>query len=326
MNLQNGLSVVVPVYNSGKSLTELTGRSLSVLQALDIDYEIIYVNDGSRDDSWQIIQTLIADHPCIYGINLMRNYGQHNALIAGIRCSKYRYTVTLDDDLQHPPEEIPKLLEKLREGHDVVYGAPCEKVHGVTRNAASILTKVSLFLVMKVKIGTKISAFRLFKTSLREGFADYQATSPSLDVLLSWATSNFTFVEVDHKPRRYGKSNYSFFKLAGHALAMATGYSTIPLRLASILGFGFTVFGICILLYVLIRFMFEGSPVAGFPFLASIISIFSGVQLFALGIIGEYIARMYTRSMDKPMYVVKEEIDHIGDASRTPSSRSVNQI
>ncbi|MCI0499565.1 MAG: glycosyltransferase family 2 protein [Planctomycetales bacterium] len=300
------ISAVVPVYNSQDSLEPLSKRLSAVLETRFEDWEIILINDGSRDGSWAAICKLADANPHVRGVNLMRNYGQHNALLAGIRMAKYELTVTLDDDLQHPPEEIPKLLETLNQGYDVVYGSPKEGRHGFSRNIASQITKLALYSVMSVQIAPKVSAFRVFRTSLRNAFADYHAPHPSIDVLLSWATTHFSFVEVAHEGRKIGKSNYTFLKLLGHSLTMATGYSTLPLRFASILGFTFTLFGFFVLVYVLSRYMINGSPVAGFPFLASTVSIFAGVQLFCIGIIGEYLARMYSRMMDKPTYVIEE--------------------
>jgi len=236
----------------------------------------------------------------------MRNYGQHNALLAGIRLARCPIIVTVDDDLQHPPQEIPKLLEKLDEGFDVVYGAPETAQHGLWRNLASQITKMALSSVINVKIARKVSAFRAFRTSLRDAFADYRGAHPSIDVLLSWGTNRFSSVSVRHQSREKGRSNYTFAKLVTHAINMITGFSTLPLRVASILGFTFTIFGLFVLLFVLIRYLIWGSPVAGFPFLASTIAIFSGVQLFAIGTIGEYLARMYIRLMDRPSYVIRE--------------------
>jgi undecaprenyl-phosphate 4-deoxy-4-formamido-L-arabinose transferase len=303
---QETISAVIPVYNSQSCLEVLSKRLSDVLAQCSDDYEIILVNDGSRDASWDTICRLVQADPRVKGINLMRNYGQHNALLAGIRAASRQLVVTMDDDLQHPPEEIPKLLDKLNEGYDVVYGSPKEGRHSFSRNIASQITKLALCSVMNVRIAPKVSAFRVFRTSLRNAFADYQAPHPSIDVLLSWATTRFSFVDVRHESRKIGKSNYTLLKLVGHSLTMATGYSTIPLRFASVLGFTFTVFGIFVLVYVLSKYIIYGSPVAGFPFLASTIAIFSGVQLFALGIMGEYLARMYSRIMDRPTYIIQE--------------------
>lgn len=300
------ISAIIPVFNSEGSLDLLTKRLCQVLETHSENFEIILVNDGSRDASWQVISRLAEANDRIRGVNLMRNYGQHNALLAGIRMAKYEYIVTLDDDLQHPPEEIPRLLDKLDEGYDVVYGSPEEGKHSLSRNITSQITKLALQHIMEIKVARKVSAFRVFRTVLRKAFENYNASHPSVDVLLTWATTRFSYVEVKYNERQIGKSNYTFFKLLSHALTMATGYSTLPLRFASILGFTFTLFGIFLLAYILIQYFIHGSPVAGFPFLASTIAIFAGVQLFCIGIIGEYLSRMYTRMMDKPTYVIEE--------------------
>jgi glycosyltransferase involved in cell wall biosynthesis len=305
-----GISVIVPVYNSEQTLEPLVNRLQTVLSESADNFEIILINDGSKDGSWQVITKLVDANNFVSGVNLMRNYGQHNALLAGIRMAKYEITVTIDDDLQHPPEEIPKLLEKLNEGYDVVYGTAQMEQHGLWRNLASQLTKIALSSVINVKIARKVSAFRVFRTCIRESFADYRGAYPSIDVLLSWGASQFGAVAVNHLSREKGVSNYTFAKLVTHAINMITGFSTLPLRIASILGFSFTVFGFFLLVYVIVRYLISGTPVAGFPFLASSIAIFSGVQLFAIGIIGEYLARMYIRLMDRPSYTIRETKEH----------------
>jgi undecaprenyl-phosphate 4-deoxy-4-formamido-L-arabinose transferase len=159
---------------------------------------------------------------------------------------------------------------------------------------------------MGVKIARRVSAFRVFRRHLVRAFADYHSDFVSIDVLLTWATTAFAAVPVRHEPRASGTSNYTFGKLILHALNMITGFSVLPLQLASLMGFFFTLFGFGILVFVVGRYLVVGSPVAGFPFLASIIAIFSGAQLFAIGVIGEYLARMHFRSMDRPPYVVRE--------------------
>jgi glycosyltransferase involved in cell wall biosynthesis len=302
------ISAVIPVFNSEGSLELLTKRLCQILEKQCEKFEIVFVNDGSRDTSWQVIGRLAGTYPCIHGINFMRNYGQHNALLAGIRTAKYDTIVTLDDDLQHSPEEIPRLLDKLDEGYDVVYGSPEEEKQSFSRNLASQMTKLAMQSIMKVEIARKVSAFRVFRTVLRKAFENYNASHPSIDVLLTWATTRFSYVDVRFQKRQIGQSNYTFFKLLNHAMTMATGYSTMPLRFASILGFTFTVFGLFLLVYILTQYFLHGSPVAGFPFLASTIAIFAGVQLFALGIMGEYLARMFARLMDRPGYVIHEII------------------
>ena len=198
----------------------------------------------------------------------MRNYGQHNALLCGIRLARCPIIVTLDDDLKTPPEEIPRILAKLAEGHDVVYGTPNRQTHGLFRNLASWTTKLALQSAMGAPTARSVSAFRVFRTHLRDAFSN--------------------------------------------ASNMVTGFSTLPLQLASLIGFVFTFFGLALLAYVLGRWFIEGDSVPGFPFLASAIAIFSGAQLFALGIIGEYLARMHFRMMDRLSYAVLSNTDAPG--------------
>jgi glycosyltransferase involved in cell wall biosynthesis len=301
------ISVVTPVYNGEASIAELCRRLGEVLPRVSRQHELILVNDGSRDRSWEVISELSSQSSTVRGLNLMRNYGQHNALLCGIRAAKYEVIVTMDDDLQHPPEEIPRLLARLEDGFDVVYGAPKAQQSGLMRALASRITRLALSTAIGSEIAKNVSAFRIFRTRMREAFADYHSPFVSIDVLLTWATTRFGAISVPFQPRHSGSSNYTFGKLARHALDMMTGFSTAPLQLASLIGFSCTLFGIGIFFYVFVRYCLEGS-IPGFPFLASIIAIFSGAQLFALGVIGEYLARMYFRSMKRPAYVVRTTI------------------
>jgi undecaprenyl-phosphate 4-deoxy-4-formamido-L-arabinose transferase len=308
------LSVVVPVYNSEQALPALCNRLATVLPEVAAKHELILVNDGSRDASWSVIEKLCERYPWIHGINLMRNYGQHNALLCGMRTAAFDVIVTMDDDLQHPPEELPVLLNRLSEGHDVVYGTPIEEQHGFLRGVASRVTKMVLQGAMGAETATKVSAWRAIRRDVCRAFADYQNSFVSIDVLLTWGTTRFSWVRVRHDPRTIGQSNYTVGKLVRHALNMMTGFSTLPLQLASMVGFFFTLFGVAVLAYVLGRYFLQGTSVAGFPFLASVIAIFSGAQLFALGIIGEYLARMHARTLDRPAYVVRNALERSTDA------------
>lgn len=302
------ISVVVPVYNSDLNLPALVGRLAPVLAALAGKYEVVLVNDGSRDQSWRVIQELARAFTWVRGINLMRNYGQHNALLCGIRAAKCELVVTMDDDLQHPPEEIPKLVAKLEEGYEVVYGYPEHQQHGLLRDLASGLTKLALQKSMGADTARHISAFRAFRTQAREAFATYHSPFVSIDVVLTWASTRFVAIHVQHNPRASGVSNYTVGMLFRHAMNMMTGFSTLPLQLANLMGFLCTAFGGVVLVFVVGRYLLYGTTAQGFPFLASIIAIFSGAQLLALGIIGEYLARMHFRMMERPTYTVREEL------------------
>jgi len=319
-NLPNGLSVVIPVYNSEAILSELIAQLAPVLLDLDHSrkqdkaaYEVILVDDGSQDGSWAEILRVSQTWPWVRGVHLMRNYGQHNALLCGLRLACFSTTITMDDDLQHPPHEIPLLLAQLDKGFDVVYGTPVKQQHGLWRNMASYITRLTLQGAMGMENARKVSALRAIRTSVRQAFAHYQSPFVVLDVLLSWGTTRFTSIETHHEPRYSGVSNYTLSKLILHAINMLTGFTVLPLQMASLMGFGFAIFGILVFLYVIGRFIIEGGSVPGFPFIASIIAIFSGVQLFALGIIGEYMARMHFRIMEKPPYVIREETKEIQD-------------
>jgi undecaprenyl-phosphate 4-deoxy-4-formamido-L-arabinose transferase len=300
-----GISVVVPVYNSATVLPKLVTELQTVMPRCTEKFELILVNDASADESWSVIIDLAKRYSWVSGMNLMRNSGQHNALLCGIRAARHGIIATIDDDMQNPPDQIPRLLERLNEGFDVVYGIPQAEQHGLLRDLASKITKLVLQNAMGAEIARNISAYRVFRTAVREAFCDYRGPFVSIDVLLTWGTSRFGAITVRHEPRRAGVSGYSVKKLILHAVNMMTGFSVLPLQLASLIGFTFTVFGLFALLFVVGRYFVQGNAVPGFPFLASLIAIFSGAQLFALGIIGEYLARVHFRIMDRPPYTVR---------------------
>ena len=297
------LSVVVPIYKGETFIEPLVAELSRTLPTFAEKYEVILVNDGSPDNSWNLIEKLTRQYECVRGICMMRNYGQHNATLCGVRAAQYEVVVTMDQDLQHPPGEIPQLLVKLEEGYDVVYGAPRKLPQGFLRNIMTASIKWILAKVIGLPSVHNVSAFRAFRTHLRDAFANFQSPSLILDVLLSWGTTSFTSVQVEIAPAE--RSNYSFTMLVRTATLILIGYSTLPLRIASWIGFGMTLFGLGVFIYVLVVYFTAGSP-PGFPFLASMIALVSGAQLFALGIFGEYLARMFDRSMDRPPYVIQE--------------------
>jgi len=306
MRTAHGVSIVIPTFRGAATLRELHRRIVAVMESLGLAYEIIFVEDCGGDDAFEILLDIARGDPGVTPLQLARNFGQHNALLCGIRAARNDVIVTLDDDLQNPPEEIPKLLAAIDAGFDVVYGTPEKEQHGFLRDVASQITKLALQGVMGAETARKVSAFRAFRTAVRCGFERYQSPFVSIDVLLTWGASRFGSVSVSHKPRESGVSGYTFRKLFTHAVNMMTGFSTLPLQVASIVGFCFTLLGVLVLIYVLARYFIEGGSVPGFPFLASIIVLFSGAQLFALGVFGEYLARMHFRTMERPSYVLSE--------------------
>ena len=240
---------------------------------------------------------------------MLRNYGQHNALLAGIRDARQSLVVTMDDDLQHPPGEVVKLLEALEQDVDLVYGRPESERQSPARNLASRFAKWAMAATLGSDVYPKSGAFRLFRRQLVAASSEVHDPSLSIDVLLSWATNRIIDVPVEHHDRAAGRSGYSVTRLIRHMANMITGYSSRPLRMVSVLGVFTAFLGFALLLYVLIRFLVSGSDVAGFTFLAATITLFSGVQLLSLGMLGEYVSRIHFRSMGKPVYVIRGSTD-----------------
>ena len=223
----HSISVVIPVYNSDQTLHELTKCLEPVLVSLTRCYELILVNDGSSDGSWKVICDLAGSYPWIRGIDLMRNYGQQNALLCGIRAARHEIIVTMDDDLQNPPQEIPKLTSQLTEDVDVVYGYPEKRQNGLWRWVASRIMRMVLQKAMGVKTARYASAFRVFRAQVCRAFGEYQSPYVSVDVLLTSGTSRFAAVPVIHRPRNSGVSGYTFRKLLTLAVSLMTGFSTL---------------------------------------------------------------------------------------------------
>jgi glycosyltransferase involved in cell wall biosynthesis len=302
----SSISLVVPTFGNAQGLEFLARDILEILRRENRTFEILFVNDGSPDATWDTIQRINSSHPEVRGINLMRNYGQHNALLAGIFNARNEIIVTLDDDFQTPPAEIPKLLSKIDEGFDLVYGARNKEQHGLARNLASCFTKWFVQRTMNAPLARSITSFRAFRTDLMRDYPRSGPPSIFIDALLDWTAQKVTSVSVEHRPRVTGKSNYSWSKLLTHTVNMVTGLSVVPLQLAVWLGFLITFFGVCLFIFVMVSYFSHRNRVPGFTFLASVVLVFSGAQLCVLGIIGEYLARVYLRLLGKPAFVIKD--------------------
>lgn len=300
------ISLVVPVYNSAQSLDELARRIDAALPAESYVKELLLVNDDSRDGSWQKIEELGKRYPWVRGIGLMRNYGQHNALLVGISHAQYGVLVTLDDDLQHPPEEIPALVAQLQDNVDVVYGIPQVTQHNLIKRCGTKLVRSLVSRMLSNNIAKHVSAFRAFRTDLRPAFEHCRGDYVNIDSMLYWATTRFATVRISHQPRKYGATNYTFWKNMAHALNLITGYSVLPLQVASILGFALVILGLAIFCFVVWGYFVNGGVVKGFAFTIATIVLFSGVQMFCLGIIGAYLARIHLRSSGKPVALIRK--------------------
>ncbi len=305
--LPEGLSVVVPCYRSRDTLPELVARLMVTLPDTTPAHEVILVIDGSPDDTATIARELAIKYSAdrVRVVELRRNYGQHNALLAGVSRARFGVTVTMDDDLQHRPEEIPKLIAPLGDAAvDLTYGVPMREEHGVLRSFASRAIKSALALA-GVPNARDVSAFRAFRTDLRDGFGHVTDPFVSLDVVLSWVTTSVRRVKVEMDQRESGRSNYSVTRLMLHAANMATGYSVLPLRLVTVLGLVVSAFGLLALVTVLVMYWTGRVQVAGFTTTVAMLGLVAGTVMLSLGIIGEYLGRLHIRSMQRPAYVVR---------------------
>jgi undecaprenyl-phosphate 4-deoxy-4-formamido-L-arabinose transferase len=299
------VSVVVPCYRSAATLPALAARIHDVLPGHVTEFEIVLVVDGGDRETWTTAAGLDRGSRHVRALRLNRNYGQHNALVAGVRAARYDVVVTMDDDLQHRPEEIPALLRALTDDVDLVYGVAADEEHGMARSLASRLVKATLQRTMRVGKAHRLSAFRAFRTFLRTGFTELHGSAVSLDVALSWGTTDITAVTVRMDERAVGRSNYTVRMLIRHTLNMAFGYSTGPLRLVTYLGVGVGVLGLGLLGRVLQLYFTGETTVAGFTTLASMVALFSAAQMIATGVLGEYIGRIHSRGLGRPTYVLR---------------------
>jgi len=297
-------SVIIPVYNGAKTLEDLVSRIKKAFSSMGATCEIILIDDNSRDDSWAVIKRLKRGCPSLRIIRLRRNFGQHNAIMCGLHFFRGDYVITIDDDLQIPPEEIPKLITGADQGYDVVYGIYDHKQHNMIRNFGSFL--IGCYYRRIFHMSNKVSSFRIIKREVAQEIINYDKTFPYIDGLISWNTGNIGEVSVKHCPREAGISGYSIGKMVKLAFDMVTNFSAFPIRVASVLGVLFSLIGFILAIYFFLRFGM-GMPVTGYASMLVAVTIFSGVQLLTIGIIGEYIARVHLNINRKPQYVIKEQ-------------------
>ena len=304
--MRQGISIVIPVYGSEKTIAPLYKELKSLFQneLSDTEYEIIIVNDCSPDNVAAVLEQIALNDPCVRVYTFVRNFGQHNATLYGIRQANYSITITMDDDGQHNPADIPRLVNTLRKSRErIVYAYPQEENRGLFRSWASRFIKLCMNHLLGVRGATSIASFRCFDTCLRDMFADYTGSDVFVDALLSWGSSSI-FIPTQLRNRKEGKSGYTLKKLIAHAMNLITSFSVIPLRFACLCGLLLTFLGFVLLMIVGIRFLFIGREVPGFFLIFSSIVIFSGIQLLTLGIFGEYIGRIYMRQLHRPQYVL----------------------
>lgn len=307
------VSIVVPVFRTEQDLIDLAARTRATMTAAQIPYELVFVDDCSPDATWDILKSLQASDPTIVTvIRLMRNFGQHNALMCGFRHARGEIIVTIDDDLQNPPEEIPGMLETMHQGgFDLVYGAPDQKKHAIMRNMGSHVA--NMFYRMVFQTQATVTSFRAIRRELLLAILTYNLNFTFIDGLLAWNTQRVGVRTVAHHSRHRGRSGYSIAKLVGLALNLFTNFSLLPLQVASAVGLIASFLGLLTGIYYLMQSLAHNISVPGYSSIIVAVMTLGGLQLLAIGIIGEYIGRLHLNVNRKPQFTVREVLGP-GDA------------
>ncbi len=303
------LSIVVPVYNGSDTIEELVRQvSASLENTTYADgFEMIFVNDRSpRKDAWPVIRDLSSHYPFVFGINLRRNFGQHNATMAGLSYARGRVIVIMDEDLQHPPSSIAPLADTIEEGVDVCYTRYNNRKHAAWKQWGSSFNDLVARWLLKKPKGLYLSSFKAMHQDVVKEICAYDGPYPYIDGLLLSATNSFKAIDIEHQDRLVGESGYNLRRLLSLWLKMATGSSVYPLRVATFSGFVLALMSILVLIIVIVRRVFHPDIEPGWTSIFALMLLIGGVQMVFLGIIGEYVGRIYMRLNRSPQYVVRE--------------------
>ena len=303
------LSVVIPVYNSQETISQLIDELIELLKSYN--FEIILVNDCSMDKSHEICLHKHEAHPdLVRYFKLSRNFGEHNAVIAGLNQASGDYAIIIDDDFQNPPDEIPRMIEYMRKNKfDVLYTFSDEKKHNLFRNIGSWFNNRVAAFLLKIPKNIYLSSFKCINRFLIDEIIKYHGPYPYIDGLILRVTRNIGQLKVNHERRIIGKSNYTFRKLVSLWVNMFVNFSVVPLRLSFFLGSALTFIGFMLIVYFLFDILIfhpEGPWPAGWPSLLVCVITFSGAQLMFLGLIGEYIGKLFLTDNGTPQFVIHE--------------------
>ena len=305
----NRLSVVIPVYNGAKTIGPLVERLKTELAAA-YELEVVLVNDCSPgDNSAEVGRYLAQSRPWVKFVNLARNMGEHNAVMAGLFYCTGDCAVIMDDDFQNPPSEVVKLVSKLQEGYDCVFSSYEKKRHHLIRNLGSRFNNLVAGILLNKPRDLYLLSFKVISRFLIDEVTRYDGPYPYLDGLILRASSNYASQLVLHDPRAEGRSGYTLRKLLHLWLNMFTNFSVLPLRIASLAGFSFALLGLVIATKFLIEKLKNPQLPAGWASTIIILLVVSGVQLFAVGMIGEYLGRLFIKSNGSPQFVARETIN-----------------
>ncbi len=298
------ISFVVPVYNGALMVERLHQQLLPVAKSLG-KYEMIFVDDGSTDGSYSVLKKIQAKDPNVCAIELSRNFGQHNATLAGLSCARGELIVTLDQDLQNPPEEIPRMLQKLEEGFDVVYGLPEERAHSFFRNVTSDFSKWISRKILSTALNGNFSSFRILKKWVVDEIVKYNSSYTYIDGLISWTTTKIGGIDVRNDKSNF-ESHYTLLRLINHGLNLLVNFSIKPLQIASMLGLVSALAGLAGAAVVVAQKFLYGVPVQGWTSIMVVVLVIGGMQIVFLGLIGEYTGRILMNSNSSPKFVIRD--------------------
>jgi len=300
------LSIVIPVYNSEKTI-EIVLKKIEETLLRKINYEVILVNDGSKDNSYKICRKISKENDSVKFINLSKNFGQHSAILAGLHFVKGDYIVFMDDDLQTPPQEVWKLINEMKEGYDVVYANYKNKQHNKFKTFGSKINDIMANILFKKSKNINITSYFIIKRYLVNEIINYTGPYPYLGGLVFRSTDNISTVDIIHYRREYGKSNYSFMSLLKLWFNGFTNFSVKPLRISFFLGLICSLTGFIFSIFLVIRKIIDPQVVLGWTSMIVAILLFSGIQLILVGIVGEYVGRIFLSQNKQPQYVIKEK-------------------
>ena len=303
------VSFVIPCYRSEKTLTGVVEEIKAAMEKLSAyTYEIILVNDSSPDNTWQTICTLCRENSFIRGIDFARNFGQHAALMAGLRCAEGDYVVCLDDDGQTPADEVDKLLEKLEEGYDAVYAQYGQKQHSLFRNLGSKVNELMTRVMLEKPAELYISSYFAVQRFVVDDMIRYENSYPYVIGLVLRTTKEITNVMVQHREREEGRSGYTLKKLLALWFNGFTAFSVKPLRIATVIGTVSAFLGFLYGIYTIVKKLINPDVPLGFSSTMAAIVFFGGMIMVMLGLIGEYIGRIYISMNNSPQYVIRRQV------------------
>ena len=301
-------SVVIPVYNSENIVSETVRRARTFFLSKKLDYEIVLVDDGSADNSWEVIRELALQFPEVIAVHLLKNYGQHNANLCGFREAKGDYIITMDDDLQNPPEEIDKLIEMSTKGFDLVIGRFENKKHSFVRRIGSKLVGALIRRVFDVKDNLILSNFRIIRRDVIDRICNENSVNPYIPGLVLRYSQQRGNVLVRHQDRAGGKSGYTWQKLLHLVASILFNYSTIPLRYCAAFGFTTAAVSFFLSFFFMLRAFISGTAAPGWPSLIVLMSFFNGVLILLTSIIGEYLIRILRELNSQRSYIISEVV------------------